>query len=599
MNKYIIWIGSAVFSVYIGLFAYLARFTSPAGDDYMHYLFYINNTSSIIQTVIYHWFRLGSRFTSMFMISLGNSLGIMDNYYIHTLLAIALSLFSIYFIVTSLFNDIKASSKIFITVLLQSIWLAAAIDLKETLYWLAGVNYYWTCSILMIQFSLIVNINKGINVKVYTCLLGVLVFLNSGASELSAAYQIPMFVGAALITAASSNVKCSKCMLIMLLIAVAGLILQLLNPGNAVRITEDLSIFGPSLNPITKDFVITLKIGLNAGLISTYQFFTSPILYALLLFMPVISDNVKQPIFTDNMRFKFKIWHIFLFQIITACCFQAIGGYSTGNALYPRAMGTVRFIMIAQWILFFVFLYRNSKFIEWIRKIKVYRYKEIIVLICLLMSTNFSYLRADYSIASEYSRKVAERSEYIKKQKALNNLNIIVPEINMHPKLFVEAAIPTMRNPQIRDYTSYYGINSIRELDPLIIEFSTKGRKSENEELKRIFADADAGDEEAILTLRALRGNELARIRLMMLHAEQGQMEAQFLLARYLDPTNGLSSPYIQENFELAVDHYFKLADKGHKGAQDNLWALYSGGLRTTRDFDIIIWGLKLMLSPF
>ena len=535
----------------------------------------------------------------MFLINLGNSFGIMDNYYLHTLLAIALSLFSLYFIVTTLFNGINTSSKVFITLLLQSIWLAAAIELKETLYWLAGVNYYWTCSILIIQFALIVNIYKGIRINIYTCLLGVLVFLNSGASELSAVYHIPMFAGAVLITAASDNKKCFRCMLIMLFIALIGLGLQLLSPGNSKRISDFLPIFGLSLAPATKDFFVTFKIGLNAGMISSYHFFISPIIYALLLFMPVISDNVHQPKFTEKMKFKFKIWHIFLFQIVTVCCFQAIGGYSTGNVLYPRAMGTVRFIMLAQWILFFVFLYRNSKLIEWIRRIRIHRFKEIILLICLLMSTNFSLLIADYGIACEYSRKMAERIECIKQEKALNNLDVTVPTINMSPRLFMGGVIPMRGNPQVNDYIHYYGINSIREQDPVIIEFITNGRNSENEELKRIFANADAGDEEATLTLRAFRGHERSRIRLLILQAEQGRMESQFILARYLDPNINLTSPYIQENFALAVDYYIRLADKGHKGAQDTLWALYVGGLRTNRDFDIIIWGLKLMLSPF
>jgi hypothetical protein len=519
----------------------------------------------------------------MFVIYLGDSLGLMDNYYLHTFLAIALSLFSLYFIVTSLFGDIETSSRIYIALLLQSVWLAAAIELRETLYWFAGVNYYWTCSVLLIEFALIVNIYKGKNEKIYACLLGVLVFLNSGASELSAVYQVPMFAGAALITALSGSFKCSKYMLVMLCIALAGLGLQVTAPGNAVRIAAEgvTGSSGPNMAPVTRNFFVTYKVGVISGLISSYHFFTRPIIYALLLFLPVVSDRVKQPNLADKMPFGIKIWHMCLFQIVTACCFQAIGGYSTGSALHLRVMSVVRFIMLAQWILFFIFLYRNSKFTEWIRNTRVYRYKEVILLLCLLMSTNFSLLISDYRLAPEYSRQLTERREFIKQQSALGNKNLVVPTITVNPRLFMKDVILPKIAFQSNDYLYYYGLNSIEEENPSIIEAMVEGRNSDDEELE------------------AIGGYEEARIKAIKLEAERGLEYARFLLARYYDTSDFLTSPYIQKNDKLALEYYFKLADQGHKQSRDLLWTFYMGGLRTERDSDVILWGLKSILNPF
>ena len=100
------WINVGLLTVYVGLFAYLARFSSPTGDDFPNYNL-LSLSNGIIQSVINYWYILGSRFTTLFVIQIGNSLGIMDNYYIHTLLAIALSLFSSLNVLTSFARSIS------------------------------------------------------------------------------------------------------------------------------------------------------------------------------------------------------------------------------------------------------------------------------------------------------------------------------------------------------------------------------------------------------------------------------------------------------------------------------------------------------------
>ncbi|MCL2146692.1 MAG: hypothetical protein FWH52_02680 [Synergistaceae bacterium] len=592
MNNIKNWIGSAFLLFYVSLFAYIAKYTVPAGDDFVNYLFF-SETFSVIQSVISYLLRIGGRFTTMFIVFFGYSLGVLENYHVFTPLIIAFSLFSLYFVVTSLFSDIKVSSKILITLLLQSIWLLIAIDLSQTLYWYSGIHYYWTCSVLLIEFALIVNIYKGTRTKILLCLLGALVFLNSGASELSAAYQIPVFAGAALITAASGNKKCSLYMLIMLLIAFIGLGLQVFHTAHSYRASEFLPIFGPNPIPKVRNLMATYRVGSIAGLITSFHFFTRPlIIYFLLLYMPIISDNVKQPRFIEKMPFKFKIWHIYLFEIITACCFQAIGGYSMGNALYLRAMAIVRFTMTAQWILFFVFLYRNSKFIEWIRNIRIYRYKGIILLICLLFNINFSNLIMDYRIAPEYTRQLAERNEYLEQQKALGNLDVIVPPINVAaPRLFIGDMIPQRKKPFEQDYSKYHGFNSIREEDPIIAM-----AVAYNEEIRRLKEAADAGDEEAKLFFKTIEEEERTRLMLLGSLVQKGSVGAQYLMARYYDSSDNLTSQYITKNDALALEYYFKLADKGYRPARELLWTFYMGGLKTDRDSDILKWGLMSIL---
>ncbi|MCL1941574.1 MAG: hypothetical protein FWG09_06480, partial [Synergistaceae bacterium] len=252
MNRAKIWIGFGILSVYVGLFAYIARFTGPASDDYP--MANIYNSVGFLETLIFYWLKIGGRLTGTVIITLGNAAGAMEHYYILAPLALTVSLSSLYFLITSLFDDLAAIKKLFITFLLQSVWLAAAIKLSDSLYWLAGQNYYWTSSFFLIEFALIANIYKEKNAKLCLWLLAVMVFLNSGMSELSAAYQVPMFAGAVFMTWMSGNGKCTKYMLMMLFIALAGLVLQMTNPGNIYRTSEFLPSFGPNPIPKAKSF---------------------------------------------------------------------------------------------------------------------------------------------------------------------------------------------------------------------------------------------------------------------------------------------------------------------------------------------------------
>jgi TPR repeat protein len=147
------------------------------------------------------------------------------------------------------------------------------------------------------------------------------------------------------------------------------------------------------------------------------------------------------------------------------------------------------------------------------------------------------------------------------------------------------------------DYAYYYGFNSITE--ETLINAADKEKANENEDMRALKQMVDAGDEDAKLFLQYLKGDEEAKIKLLESLAEKGFVHAQWQLAHYYDSSESESSPFIPKNDAKALEYYFKLAEQGHKASQERLWMFYMGGLRTNRDFDVIMWGLKLILFTY
>jgi TPR repeat protein len=185
----------------------------------------------------------------------------------------------------------------------------------------------------------------------------------------------------------------------------------------------------------------------------------------------------------------------------------------------------------------------------------------------------------------------------MKQQKELNNMNIVVPRIEASQGLFNRTSMLFANSPS-NDYAFYYGFNSINEETPLVNAAATENA-NENEDMRALKQMADAGDENAELLLTSLKGDEEAMIKLLISLAEKGYTHAQWQLAQYYDSSERAASPFIQKNDAKALEYYFKLADQGHKASRELLWMFYMGGLRTNRDFDIIMWGLKLILFTY
>lgn len=558
---------SALFAVYAASFAYIAMYSTPSGDDFTS--LYALLSKGFWQAHIDYWLGWGGRFTSALIINIGYVLNVMEHYGSHVPFAICFTLLCLYFTINTLFRDIKTSSKLFFALLIQAAWLSTAVDLAQSLYWFNGFTYYLTSGVFLIEFLMIVKIYRGEASKLAVLMLGLVIIINSGMSEVSAAYHLPMYLGAALACWAGKRNRAAMFMLILFGIAILGFLLQIFNPGNATRVTQLYSL-GPNPMPTTQNILQTYQVAVVSGLITVYNFFKDHlIIYTIFPFLPFIAKNVKLPDFVQNLPFKFKIWHICIFQLVTACCFQAIGGYSMGNFLYSRAMAPVFWIMFAQWLLFFLFLYRNEGLCERIKNTRIYEYRCWVFALLLLLSANSRALIHDYWIMPKYVSELNARFDYMAEQKALGNMDIILPWLNpdARPSLFIADSAPDYR--RFGGYSKFYGFNSVREVYPRLLE-------------------------------AARNGGERAEIEQLVTLVNQEDVEAQVILAMYLDGSNLSSvSELIGKDDNLAWQLYYKAAKQGDSGSRNHLWTFYLGGIRTPHDAEIIRWGVLSAINPF
>lgn len=550
----------AALVVYSGFFAYLARYSSPSGDDY--WFFRSLELYGYIDSQIAYWFGWGGRFVKVFVIQSSLSLGAMENYFWHPVLAMCFNFLSLLFLTSILFPKIKNSYNIFLSLLLLAAWISVAYELQQTLYWLCGFFYYWGSGVFLIELALIVRICRGEVSKKVFFLLALIVFLNSGVSELSASYQLPMFLAASFV---SANGK-TRGFIVIFCVAVFGFALQLMNPGNAVRVLE-IGNIDINLAEAPQNISAAIKIALEYGLISSVMFFLrQPIIYTIFLFIPFFSKNIPQPEFVSKLPFKIKLWHIFAFEAVTFACFQAIGGYSMGNFLYPRAMALMFWFGYFQWVLFFAFLYRNGRLSERIKELRVFRLRAVIFVLLLFMNQNFFSLIHDYRIVPQYTAQFYSRRAYMAEQRRAGNADIVLPSISPEPILFMRDHFNDSE--KFPSESIYHGFKSIREVYGPLSDAARKGEENE---------------------IRALRELVLA-----------GDAEAQFILGLYFDPTEPeFKSRYINKNIDSAVQLYIVASESGHEAAKNALWMLYNGGFHTIYDWQIIKWAVLSTIMPF
>lgn len=538
MTKSKFWGAFLFLVIFVGAFAYLGTFAHPSADDYSYSMMFKN--SGFWGAQLESWHNWTSRFTTVFIIHVGNLLNFMNNYHWLAIFWLSVSFVAILMLISTLFPRTTRKEKIFLSLLGQSAWLATAPALNETLYWFCGAPYYYTSAILLLEFALIVRVCREIAYKWSFALLCLLVVINSGISELTAAYQMFMFAFATLVCWLSSEHEqreATKYMLILLGVSLVCLLAQVFHGGNSAR-----SAVFEAMGTMPKSLVSVVKVMLYGGAVTLFEFFAKPIMYVVLLFVPFIAENVRQLSFVEKLPFRLRLWHIIAFEILTACGFQAIGGYAVGGALPPRAVGTVIWIMAVQWVFFFVFCYRDVDFIERIRNLKIFRWRAVLLASCFVLSGNFLSLISDYRVAPDYARQLNDRYAFITEQKTKGNFDVVVHKVTAIPKLLFLADITeTIKDWTNEPYAAYFGLDTIRALPSELVDVARR-------------KDAKRETEKAI---------ELAKT---------GNIACQIYLARLYDPRIGdFVNDNVPKDGVIALSWYIKATEQGDDNAMQRM----------------------------
>jgi hypothetical protein len=305
-----------------------------------------------------------------------------------------------------------------------------------------------------------------------------------------------------------------------------------------------------SIQNILQTFGVTAAFG---G-ITALKFFTKPIVYLAILYIPVITASVRP--FDKTLSKYLRVWHIFALVALIAPFQQAIAGFATGAGLPARAEGLVIWIMGAVWLFLWAFGYRNEAVFDKIRSLGVYRWRGALLVLCLVLNSNFLGLVQDLRTAPLYAAEQRRRDAMIQRQKEEGKTDIAVTTLTNKPKLLFFADLrPSPNDWKNQGVAEYWGVRSVSALP------------------KEIFHDERARRDFREGNLSALEALALA-----------GDSEVQFMLGEIYDTTFASANGVAKDN-ATAAKWYRMASERGHSHAQRRLTRLYALGMGVPQSY--------------
>jgi hypothetical protein len=291
---------------------------------------------------------------------------------------------------------------------------------------------------------------------------------------------------------------------------------------------------------LSKNLLQTAGVAAVFGGITALKFFTKPIVYLMILYMPVITAYMKP--FDKALSKRLKAWHIFVLVALIAPFQQVIAGFATGAGLPARAEGLVIWLMGAAWVFLWTFGYRNEAEFEKIRSLRIYPQRGALLALCLVLNSNFIALIQDLRVAPLYAAEQRQREVMLLQQKEEGKTDIVVPALTVKPKLLFFTDIRPFPNDwKNQSFAEYWGIRSIVSEMP-----------------------SSAGD-----------------------------AEAQFMRGEIYDTTFAPAEGIAKDN-ATAAKWYRMAAEQGHSHAQRRLTRLYALGMGVPKSyFRAVGWFLR------
>ena len=436
--------------------------------------------------------------------------------------------------------------------LLQAAWLAVVPGLNENFYWLDGIGYTWNCTFFLFAVALLIPIlrktmskqGKFDASKAVACIISL--FVASAYLVQFSAFLCVLFFVAFFASFILKKKTATISFLALTLVAFIGFLVLYFSPGIPNRMGNAL--------PMSLKLFQTLGVAAVFGGITALKFFTKPIIYVFLLFLPGIAENVAP--FDQKITPRLRGWHIFTFVTMIAPFQQAIAGWATGIGLPARAEGLAIWIMGATWVFLWIFGYRNEPLFGRIRSLCIYRWREVLLVLCLLLSGNFISLLRDLPLAPLYAAEMRAREVSIARQKNEGKTDVVVPSFTVKPKLLFFSDIrPSPNDWKNQSVAEYWGVESISALPGSMLD-----------------------DERAIFDFRE---GKLSGMKAM---AEAGDPEVQFMLGEIYDTTFAPHNGVPKDNAE-ASKWYHMAAMQKHAHASRRLTRLYALGMGVPKNY--------------
>ena len=445
-----------IFAVYIGLFIYLGMYAIPCGDDYGS-MWGIEHNGAMRQVIdLYNGTAKGfpgvPRVTSVAVTSVLLSLFSLEGlYWVYPLFTALTYLMAVYFLVSSVFPSITFRKKILSVLTVSAITLAIHCELSGLLYEISVEHYFWSTSLMLLSLALSVkSLTRG---GVLLFLLTTAVVFFTGLSlETTVIFQgaFAFFATLYFLLITQDKPKAVKAGTFWIVSIIAFLIMYL-SPG----VMHHRLIKMAFIPHIIRAFAVTVAF----GFFTAVKFFVKPVVYVFLLFIPDILIRSKLNV---------KGWHIVLTVIFVAALNQFIGGWATGSGLEFRGESLALWMMGLVWVFMWSFCY-GGKLSE---KTKLYPFRWMLLVISLLISSNFIRGVQDISIVKDYRGEHENMLRLTQEQVSAGELDVYVPISEVSPKILKQARwrpSPHVGYSNV-EYSMYYGLKSLTALPEAMLE---------------------------------------------------------------------------------------------------------------------------------
>ena len=545
-------------ALYIALFCWLGLYARPSADDYNFANAFLEQGFFGMQKHFYlQW--TGRAFNT-FLLTLAAPWSTGPLYGLLPLATVLLSLGALYFCVHSLVPELSTRDKATCALLLCAASLSALPALNETLYWLSGMPYAWATALSLLALALAGRAfrENGRRLNFWSCAL--LLLLNGTLLEPVSVMQIVLTFLAALYFLSLGAAAKAKRAVALLLVALLAFLAMLLAPGTTIRMGGAATVaFFPRL-------IRTLGVAGVLGLMTVLRFFTAPIVWAFLLFLPSIAQVV--PPLDGRVTSRLKAWHIVLLTALIAPLMQAVAGWGTGVGLPERAVSLTLWMMGVTWGLLWAFGYRQEGTLERLRSARPFRWRWGLLGLCLLLSSNFVALIGDLGVAPAYRAELTARDELVQSRKETGSGDVVVPLLALRLRLlFFSDLRPWSSDWKNQSYAAWNGVTGVAALPQAICE-----------------------DERALKS--SLRGDPTALERL----AEAGEPHLQFLTGELYDTTFASMEGVAKDDAKAAA-WYLRAAEQGDAHAGRRLARLYALGKGVPKSYlKALLWLLRSQL---
>ncbi|MDR2180112.1 MAG: sel1 repeat family protein [Synergistaceae bacterium] len=533
-------------TLYVLSFCSLGFYLYPSADDYVFRS--LLRDQGFWQSQITLYTSWTGRWFNTFLVLTASQINPMLLLWI----TVAFNVVALYVLFSETNPKLPRGAKAGIALLSQAVWFSFVPALNETFYWLSGMPYIWTAAFSLLCCATLIHVLRSKTRGVLFYFLLLLVFLNGLILETMGLMQIVFLFWLTLRFMSHKDYFSLHTSGFVLLTAAASFLVLYLSPGTGARMGEG-----------GQNVLQTLGVAGVFGGITSLKFFMKPMVYLVVLYMPVIAVHAKP--FDEAISKRLRAGHIFALMIFIALFQQAIAGWAMSMGLPARAEGLVIWIMGATWLFLWSFGYRNEKVLEKIRSLRIYPWRNVLLVLCLLLNGNFISLLQDLRVAPLYAAEQQDREASIIRQKNEGKKDIVVSALTVKPRLlFFSDLRPFSSDWKNQSYAEYWGVRSIIALPaPLLKEGA--------------FPEGKGVETLGIETL----GIEMIKMEAL---AAAGDTEAQFMLGEIYDTTFASSKEVPKDN-GTAAKWYRMAAEQGYSPAQRRLTRFYALGMGVPQNY--------------